>query len=189
MLLVLRVRRLVRFFLILGILISLCYAVILSPPVQKLFYPIPHSEYVYQYSRNYQVDPLLVAAVIRAESRFSHTAESGSGARGLMQIMPETAEWAAQKLKIDFHSEMLFDPQYNIRIGCWYLRELQDTFPDNLAVVLAAYNAGQGNVSKWLEDGVWDGQLNHLEELPFPETRIYVQKVLKYYQRYQELYG
>ncbi|MEL7563842.1 MAG: lytic transglycosylase domain-containing protein [Dehalobacterium sp.] len=181
-------RRIIKFFIIVGILAGLSYSVFTSSPVQRLFYPILYPEYVFQYANLYKIDPYLVAAVIRGESRFSHTAESGSGARGLMQIMPDTAEWAAEQLEINFHPEMLFDPEYNIRIGCWYLRRLQNDFGGNLTIVLASYNAGQGNVRNWLDNGVWDGKLAHLEQIPFSETRFYVQKVLRYYDCYRLLY-
>lgn len=183
-----RIIKLFKFLFFTAFFAVLIYAIIFSSPVQKILYPIPHSEYVFRYAESYHIDPYLVAAVIRAESRFSHTAESGSGARGLMQIMPDTAEWAAEQLKMDFHPEMLFDPQYNIKIGCWYLRQLQNTFHGDLTVVLASYNAGQGNVQRWLEEGVWDGKLTGLDQIPFTETRLYVQKVLTYYNRYRLLY-
>lgn len=169
--------------------LAACYLIYWSSPVQKILYPIPNREYVFRYAADYQLDPYLVAAVIRVESRFFHQAESGSGARGLMQIMPETACWAARKLGIEFHPEMLFDPQYNIRIGCWYLRELLDYFNGNLGVTLAAYNAGQGNVTKWLDKGNWDGSLENLDKIPFEETRNYVKRVLESYYRYQKVYG
>lgn len=182
------IRRITKFLIVTGIVAVLGYTLFLSSPVQRIFYPVPYPEYVFQYADLYKIDPYLVAAVIRGESRFSHTAESGSGARGLMQIMPDTAEWAAEQLSLDFHPEMLFDPEYNIRIGCWYLRRLQNNFAGNLTIVLASYNAGQGNVSRWLEDGVWDGKLKSLDQVPFSETRFYVRKVLKYYERYRSLY-
>jgi len=181
-------RRIIKFFIIIGIISGLSYSVYTSSMVQRIFYPILYPEYVFQYANLYKIDPYLVAAVIRGESRFSHTAESGSGARGLMQIMPDTAEWAAEQIGMDFHPEMLFDPEYNIRIGCWYLRRLQNNFEGNLTIVLASYNAGQGNVSNWLDNGVWDGKLTNLEHIPFSETRSYVRKVLRFYDRYRLLY-
>lgn len=181
-------RRFVKFFVSLGILAGLAFIVFYSGPVQRIFYPILYREYVFKYADQYQVDPLLVAAIIRKESRYAPTAVSPTGARGLMQIMPDTADWASKQLEIEFHQDMLFDPEYNIRMGCWYLRKLQDTFPDNLAVTLASYNAGQGNVSRWLEEGIWNGELSQLDRIPFAETRTYVSTVLTYYRHYQRLY-
>jgi soluble lytic murein transglycosylase len=182
------IRFISKFLIIAGIILGLGYYIIFSSPVQKFFYPILYPEYVFSYAERYQIDPYLVAAVIRAESRFSITAESGSGARGLMQIMPDTAKWAADKMGLEFDREMLFEPEYNIRIGCWYLRQLLDSFQGNLIVVLASYNAGQGNVRKWMKEGLWDGRFASLNQIPFSETRLYVHKVIKYYQRYQDLY-
>jgi len=181
-------RRFFKFLIITGIILGLGYSIFYSSPVQRIFYPLLYPEYIFSYAEKYQVDPYLVAAVIRAESRFFERAESGSGARGLMQIMPDTAKWAADQLGLDFHREMLYEPEYNIRIGCWYLRQLLDTFQGNLVLVLAAYNAGQGNVRRWLKEGLWDGSLTELYRIPFTETRFYVWKVLRYYQRYQVLY-
>lgn len=183
-----RTRRLIKFLILLIMIGSFAFALFQSPPVQRLLYPILYPEHIFRYADLYKVDPYLVAAVIKGESRFSHTAESVSGARGLMQIMPDTAKWAAEKLDIEFHPELLYEPGYNIRMGCWYLRELIDNFSGNLVLVLAAYNAGQGNVKKWLETGVWDGSYEKLEQIPFPETRFYVGKVLRYYEQYQKIY-
>jgi soluble lytic murein transglycosylase len=181
-------RRIIKFLIISGIIFGLGYSIILNSPVQKIIYPVLYPEYIFPYAERYQVDPYLVAAVIRAESRFSHTAESGSGAKGLMQIMADTAKWAAEQLKLDYDQEMLFDPEYNIRIGCWYLGQLFHNFQGNLVVVLASYNAGEGNVRKWLGKNLWDGRLSSLDRIPFTETRLYVYKVLKYYERYRALY-
>lgn len=184
----LKPQRIIKFFITVGIIMGLGYAVFISAPVQRIFYPLLYPEFVFKYADLNKVDPYLVSAVIRGESRFSHLAESGSGARGLMQIMPDTAEWAAEQIGIDFHPEMLFEPEYNIRIGCWYLRRLQKNFDEDLTIVLASYNAGQGNVKNWLGEGVWDGTLENLEQIPFYETRSYVEKVLNYYDRYRLLY-
>jgi soluble lytic murein transglycosylase len=184
----LKIGRLFKFLIGFGILAVIACTVFYSKPIQRIFYPLLYQEYVFKYAENYQVDPFLVAAVIRKESRYSPTAVSPTGARGLMQIMPDTADWASRQLGIEFHQDLLFDPEYNIRMGCWYLRRLQDTFPDNLPVALASYNAGQGNVGRWLKEGVWNGELSHLNQIPFPETRIYVSKVLTYYRHYQRLY-
>jgi soluble lytic murein transglycosylase len=181
-------RRFYRLILVLVILAGAIWKIFWSTSVQIYLYPIPHERYVFGYAAVYDLDPYLIASVMRAESRFAHNAESGSGARGLMQVMPETAKWVAQQLKIPYHSEMLFEPKYNIMIGCYYLRELFHVFGNNLSVVLAAYNAGQGNVGKWLESGIWDGKQAHLDQIPFRETRVYVARVLNNYQKYQELY-
>jgi soluble lytic murein transglycosylase len=181
-------RCMIRLLLIMMVLFVSIYVVYRSAPVQRFFYPIPHRDYVFHYSTMYELDPYLVAAVIRVESRFLIQAESTSGARGLMQLMPETAKWAAGKMKIEYSPEMLFDPEYNIRMGCWYLRQLVNKFDGNLVVALAAYNGGQGNVVNWLKKGTWNGEYNNLDQVPFFETRDYVRRVFQNYQRYQNLY-
>jgi len=186
--LVWRKRPFIKIILFLIIFLAILWLVYWSPTVQKMIYPIPHERYVFGYAAVYGLDPYLVAAVIRAESSFAHEAESGSGARGLMQIMPDTAKWAAEQMQIDFDPEMLFKPKYNIRIGCWYLRELFNSFGGNLIVVLAAYNAGQGKVSRWLDEGLWTGSKDDLDRIPFGETRTYIKRVLNNYQRYQDIY-
>lgn len=171
--------------MMIGALIALYY----SPMIQKKLYPIHQAEYVYGYAEQFGLDPYLVAAVIKVESKFRIDAESGSGARGLMQVMPETAKWVAEQLEVDFRSEMLFDSQYNIMIGCWYLSDLMDKFDNDLIISLAAYNAGRGNVRKWLQEKVWDGTESNLSQIPFPETRNYVKKVLTNYNRYRKIYS
>jgi soluble lytic murein transglycosylase len=136
------------------------------------------------------MDPYLVAALIHAESRFTAGAESGSGARGIMQIMPETGKWAAEQMGIsEFNVGMLFDPETNIKIGCWYLADLDREFDGNRYIVLAAYNAGRGNVKQWLTREVWDGRIETIRQVPFPETRNYVVTVTNTYKRYKDLYG
>lgn len=182
-------RRAVRFFFTIICLAACLLLLTISPVVQKYIYPLPERELVFQYAAENQLDPYLVAAVIRVESRFSDQAESVSGARGLMQLMPDTAQWAAERMGIDYQPDQLFEGEYNIRMGCWYLRELLDEYDGNLTVALAAYNGGRGNVSTWLEDGTWDGSLADLPALPFPETRDYVQRVWRDYHRYQKLYA
>jgi len=181
-------RRIIKFLIISGIIFGLGYSIILNSPVQKIIYPVLYPEYIFPYAERYQVDPYLVAAVIRAESRFSHTAESGSGAKGLMQIMPDTAKWAAEQLKLDYDQEMLFDPEYNIRIGCWYLGQLFHNFQGNLVVVLASYNAGSGRVQQWLKQ-LPEGTTYLIEDIPYQETKQYVKKVLRSYRIYAKIYN
>ncbi|MFZ5641626.1 MAG: lytic transglycosylase domain-containing protein [Bacillota bacterium] len=156
----------------------------------RLFYPFPYQDIVMREARVNGMDPYLVAALIHAESRFSAGAESGSGARGIMQIMPETGKWAAEQMGLSgFNEGMLFDPETNIKIGCWYLADLDREFDGSRYIVLAAYNAGRGNVKQWLTRKVWDGRLETIRQVPFPETRNYVVTVTNSYRRYKDLYG
>ena len=105
-----------------------------------------------KYAAIYNVDSNLTAAVIKSESKFKHTATSHRGAVGLMQLMPETAEWIAEQLNDKSYSvEGLHEPDRNIRYGTWYLAELEREFQGNDILALAAYNAGRGNVKAWME--------------------------------------
>lgn len=155
----------------------------------KLFYPFPHRELVTKYSEEYKVDPYLVLALIRTESRFYSYAKSRVGAKGLMQIMPETGIWIAGQMKIrDFTADKLYQPKYNILMGTWYLAYLDKIFQGDLVKTLAAYNAGEYKVKKWLGDGTWSGRQQDLNQIPYEETRKYVDKVLFDYHIYKRIY-
>jgi soluble lytic murein transglycosylase len=164
-------------------------ALVTFPKWITYFYPEPHSEIVFAMADEYQVDPYLVFAIIRAESKFQSSAQSSVGARGLMQIMPETGQWIAEQMKIKgFEAEDLHEPEVNIRFGCWYLKNLQTEFKGNLPLTVAAYNAGRGKVAQWVQEGKWNGDPNHMEGIPFPETKQYVKNVLNNYEAYQAIY-
>ncbi len=155
-----------------------------------IFYPKPHTEWVEIYSRQYQLDPLLVYALMRQESRYQPGVESQAGAQGLMQILPDTAAWLAEKEGMaadEVKEERLKEPETNIRLGCIYLAWLNHEFQGNLPVVLAAYNAGPGKVRQWLEEETWNGEYDALYAIPFEETRGYVRGVLRNYRTYQLL--
>ena len=151
----------------------------------RLRYPLRYGAIVRGHSRNYQLDPALLAAVIYQESKFRAHARSSSGAIGLMQLLPDTAKGIAIHTGgTKFRVSDLDDPEINVRYGAWYLRHLLDKYGD-VDTALAAYNAGQENVDHWRADGAG---------IPFAETRHYVKRVehLKtlYRKGYrQELYG
>jgi len=152
-------------------------------------YPTPYKDLVTQYCAEHNVDPFLVTALMRVESRFRPHVVSEKGARGLMQVMPDTARWVAQELGMDrFDPEMLHDPRTNLRIGTWYLASLEREFGGDKVIVLAAYNAGRGNVRKWLDTARWTGRIEEIDRIPFPETRDYVRKVLRFYETYVRVY-
>ena len=156
--------------------------------IQKSIHPLGYSEIVEREAQNYDIDPLLVYAVIKAESNFDVNAVSNAGAMGLMQIMPETYEWLASKEGItDVSQEDLLNPEINIKYGCMFLSILLERYPQ-LSSAVAAYNAGFGNVDNWLEDIAIAPDGKNLEHIPFPETEQYTEKVLKNYQQYQRLY-
>ena len=153
-------------------------------------YPLVYKETVEKYCDLYDVDEYLVQAVIRSESFFNEKAVSQKGAIGLMQIMPETGFWVAEKLNLEnFTTEDLFDPEKNIMIGVWYISFLSDKFKGNLDNIIAAYNAGPSNVSKWLlaEDTSSDGE--NLLDIPFDETKKYSEKVKLAYDMYLKIYN
>lgn len=163
--------------------------VLTFPKWITFFYPRPHSEIVFAQAEQNHIDPYLVFAIIRTESKYQTAAESSVGAKGLMQIMPDTAFWIAkQKGMENFDVELLHDPQVNIEFGCWYLADLGREYDNNLPLVIAAYNAGRGNVREWISEGRWDGDLKKLDNIPFAETREYVRSVLKAYEAYKAIY-
>ena len=142
-------------------------------------YPIKYKHEISTASHEFGVCPALVASVIRAESKFAPDAVSTAGAVGLMQIMPSTAEYIARKMPMDDYD--LFHPGDNIRMGTFYLRYLLNQFDGNVRLSLMAYNAGPGNVRRWLAD---DPELN---KTPFPETNAYIERVFnaKSFYRYR----
>jgi len=153
-------------------------------------YPLKYSELVVKYSSEYDLDRNLVYSIIKAESGFNDQAISPRDAKGLMQILDSTGEWAAEKIKIEnFDSSMLMEPETNIRIGCWYIAKLLDQYSQNTELALAAYNAGSGNVSKWLKDTNISKNGKTLDRIPFEETENYVAKIKKYNNMYKKLYG
>lgn len=185
-----KTRRKVKILIILSFLILfVLIAINSSSYVLKYLYPIKYSEYVEKYSSEYKLDKNLVYSVIKAESGFDPKAVSASDAIGLMQILESTGKWAAEKIKIkDFESSMLLEPKTNIQIGCWYLAKLLNQYDQNIDLALAAYNAGSGNVSKWLKDTGFSKDGKTLDNIPFEETREYVNKINKYKKVYKKLY-
>ena len=172
------------------ILLIFLGAAVTFPKWITLIYPLPHQEIVLAMADEYDVDPYLVFAIIRAESNFQTKAQSSVGARGLMQIMPETAEWIAVQMKMsDFQAEDLHQPEVNIRMGCWYLHNLSTEFKGSIPLEVAAYNAGRGKVKQWIKEGQWDGDTDNIEGIPFPETRQYVKNVLNNCEAYKAIYG
>ena len=151
-------------------------------------YPVYYEDAIRERALEYEIDPLLVLAMIREESRFNSWNESVAGARGLMQIIFSTGEWIAQKLNIeDFNDEMLFSPEMNINLGCWYIDYLKERFSNDSILVISGYNAGPGTTSKWLEQYDRSDLDNFVENVPYSETREHIKKVMKSYQMYKRL--
>lgn len=151
-------------------------------------YPICFEDIIREYALKYEIDPLLVMAMIREESRFNSWNESVAGARGLMQIIFSTAEWIAQKINIiDFNDEMLFSPKVNINLGCWYIHYLKEKFSNDYILMISGYNAGPGITDQWLERYDQSDLDNFVENIPYAETREHIKKVMKSYQMYKKL--
>ncbi len=157
--------------------------------ILRKMYVKDYSEYVYEYATEYNVDPLLVFAVIKAESNFKKDATSTSNAIGLMQLMENTAIETGEKVDEKINSkEELYNPKINVKIGIKYLSELLERYDGNLGIALAAYNAGIGNVTEWIQKGIIKKDGTDIENIPFKETNNYVRKILRDYEIYREIY-
>lgn len=157
--------------------------------ILNTIYPIHYKELIYEYSEIYDIDPYLIAAIMRNESKFDPKAISKKGAKGLMQIAPITGKWASEQLGIDgYNEEDLFEPRLNVQIGTWYLTILRNQFNNNMELMIAGYNAGNGNVEKWLKNPEYSSDGESLDEIPFGETKIYQKKVLRDYKIYKKIY-
>jgi soluble lytic murein transglycosylase len=160
----------------------------LGEAVREITLPLKHDDIIRQQAADKDLDPALIAAVIYEESRF-HDQTSHAGARGLMQITPDTADFIAKHSGGDlFEQSDLATPQINIAYGSYFLRYLLDHYEGNEGAALAAYNAGITNVDGWVEKA---GGIDSFEadDVPFPETRAYVENVLDSRGDYRERYG
>lgn len=158
----------------------------LDDAVREMTLPLHHEDIIRQQAADKNLDPALVAAVIYEESRFRDQT-SHAGARGLMQITPDTADFIAkQSGGYRFVQDDLATPQINISYGTYFLRWLLDRYDGNEVEAIAAYNAGHGNVDEWI--GRNGGSLKS-DQIPFPETRAYVDNVLERRGQYRERYG
>ena len=154
-------------------------------------YLLLYRDLIEQYASEYNLSPAFVSSIIRNESSFQAMVESGAGARGLMQLMPDTAEWIAGKLHVNGYAfERMYDPESNIQFGCWYLNYLSRLFLGDPVAVTAAYHAGQGQVKVWLSDPLLseDGFSLPLSSLPEGPTKKYAERVTRDYGIYQKKY-
>lgn len=157
--------------------------------ILRFAFPIKYEDYILRHSTNYNVDPYLVASVINTESKFQERALSPKGAYGLMQIMPTTAEWISNYVDIKItNNDILYDPETNIKMGCWYLNNLSKEFDGQTELILASYNGGRGNVNKWLAQDEYSKDGKTLHKIPFAETNDYVKRVKFSYKVYKLLY-
>ncbi len=156
--------------------------------VLRLLYPVHYRETIFPLARQAGLDPYLVLALVRQESRFDPRALSLSGARGLMQLMPATADWVARKMGYQaLQPEDLYRPGINLALGIWYLAYLRERF-GSVIPALAAYNAGEERVRTWMREGRWDGSYARIHALPYEETRRFLRSVLRDWRVYRLLY-
>lgn len=152
-------------------------------------HPIKYEQLVEKYSRENGLDKFLVYAVIKTESGFDPAAKSNVGARGLMQIMSDTFDWVKYRLgEEETHYLDMYDPETNIRYGCWLLGYLYDEFGD-VETAMAAYHAGRGQVNTWLADKSVSSDGVHLDHIPIADTAHYVRKIIRAMDTYKRLYG
>jgi soluble lytic murein transglycosylase len=149
-------------------------------------YPFPYADLIQTWAAQRQLNPLLVVALIRQESRFSPKIRSAVGATGLMQVMPDTARWIKQSAGLDRYD--LTDPQDSIQLGTWYLDHTHAEYNNHSLFAVASYNAGPGNVAKWIQRGGYSDADDFAEKIPFPETKGYIRSVFGGYWNYLRLY-
>lgn len=171
------------------IFLVLFWIALFHKPILKTFFVLDYEREIAVYSEKYHVSSALISAMIFVESGFDATALSHKGAVGLMQIMPETGAWIADRmLWSQFHTQDLLVPERNLQVGIWYISYLKSYFNHNDYLALASYNAGQAYVSKWIKERIWSGNVVTLEQIPFPETRNYLFKIMVYRRLYRYLY-
>ena len=161
----------------------------LGDAVREITLPLSHEDIIRQQAADKDLDPALIAAVIYEESRFRDQT-SHAGARGLMQVTPATADFIAQRSGgTAFTSEDLATPQVNISYGAYYLRYLLDRYGDDQTLAIAAYNAGEGQLDRWVEEVGGTDDFDASEDIPFPETHAYVENVEERQKEYRKNYA
>jgi len=188
------IMKIVKFAAITVILLGICalglWLLLDSGPqttIEK--YPVEYEAFIRKHAEDNGIPPAYAAAVILAESSYRPEVVSSADARGLMQLLPSTGEWIAGKYDEAFSEEVLFDPETNIKYGCWYLGFLMRRYDGDMRCSSSAYHAGQGNVDKWLANPAYSADGKHLDVIPYESTGTYVERILKYYEKYEEIYS
>ena len=192
-----RARRKARLYKAIGIavlvlaLVGLGTAVLMDRLAERtgMVYPMEYSELIRSRAAAEGLEPAYVAAVILAESSYNPQAVSSVNAQGLMQIMPETGAWIAGKFDETYVEGCLFDPETNIRYGCWYLGYLLRRYDGDKTCSTAAYHSGQGTVDGWLKNPEYSTDGRTLNIIGGPRANTYVGRVLEYYEKYTQLYA
>ena len=157
--------------------------------IKRTQYPIKYEYFEEKYSEEYKLDKYLVYALIRTESRIDSYAVSSADAKGLMQLTDETGRDCAAKVGMSgYTNDKLFDPETNIRLGCYYFSYLLGRYNGSIDVAVAAYNAGLGNVEEWLKNPEYSDGKGGLSSIPFRETKNHVSRVNEAYKMYTEIY-
>jgi soluble lytic murein transglycosylase len=181
-------------WIVTALLIGALIAVVTMVPqvkqgIQELTLPLRHEDIIKQQAADKHLDAALLAAMIYQESKFQDRTSS-AGAKGLMQILPSTAQFIARKSGgTAFELRDLGTPQINISYGSWYLRYLIDHYRGNETLAVAAYNAGENNVDKWVRRAGGEGNFDPARDIPFPETRGYVHNVMEHRKLYRDKYA
>lgn len=163
---------------LLAFAVAMCY---------ELF-PLDYTSSIRAEAETDGVDKYLVAALVKAESNFDPGADSSAGAKGLMQLKDETASFCASQLGLTLSDGDIYSPEINIKLGTYYLKRMLDIFGGDVALAVAAYNAGEGNVRKWLSDPSYSADGVTLDTIPFSETESHVRKISFYQRIYRILY-
>lgn len=181
---------------LLFLLVFLTGLLIFSDEIGRLMYPMKYKQEIALQAEQHNISPYLIAAIIRVESNYKPDRISAKNATGLMQIMPSTAEWIAEMTQIDTNIQLL-EPSVNIQLGSWYLYAIKKEFSpyleyksdqDRISIIASSYNAGPAKVKSWINNEVWTGTADEIKNIPFGETRHYVQRVLYYYKKYKQFY-
>jgi len=175
---------------IIAILMALVLICLIAAAIMRLNeskvarYPVLYTEEILSAASDNSIPAPFIAAIIMAESSYDPEAVSSVGARGLMQIMPDTGDWIAGKFDESCSPEALHDPATSIRYGSWYLGFLMDRYDGDMRCAAAAYHAGQGTVDKWLADPAYSSDGKTLDRIGYDSTNTYVNRVMNYYEYY-----
>ena len=183
------VRNLIILLLIILFVCLILFKVIkIQDKILLIFYKKEYTEYVEKYAKEYSLDENLIYSIIKNESKYDANAVSSSEAKGLMQIMDNTVKDIVNGIEeLDYETIDVFDPEINIHLGTNYIAELLEKYNNVVSIAIAAYNAGIGNVDKWIAEGTIKADGSNIENIPFKETNIYVRKVLRDYKIYEKL--
>ncbi len=183
-------KKLLAIIILLIIALIVTTGLIFKNQLLRIIYPKKYIDIIEKYSQEYNIDDCLILAIVKSESNFKSDVESHKGAVGLMQLMENTALEIApetEEIKEENVRQNLLDSEINIKLGTMYLKTLIDKY-NSVELALTAYNAGTGNVDKWIEQGIIQKDGSNIEMVPFKETNKYVRSILRDYKIYKEIY-